>query len=123
MNGLSDDSRALIGTVIDSVETLEILLLLRRSPQTYWAAAAVAEQLGMRPETTRTRLEALRHRGLLAAGADTGAYRFAPSDPKVVNGINELADAYADRRISVINAIYAANLERLRAFSDAFRMK
>lgn len=123
MNGLPPEVGELIGSTIDSVEAVEIIMLLRRSPQTYWSEQAVAEQLGMRPETARAKLQALHGRGIAAMGERTGAYRYAPKDERLKKALGELAAAYDDRRITVINAIYSANLERLRAFSDAFKVK
>ena len=123
MDDLAPEVRELIARHFDSVESLEVVMLLRRSPQTFWAAPAVAEQLGMRPDTATSKLDALRRAGILAVGAQTGAFRYAPHDDDLRKSIDELACAYAERRVSVINMIYAQNLERLRAFSNAFRVK
>lgn len=99
------------------------MLLLRRSPQTFWAAAAVAEQLGLQERVVRSKLDGLAKNGILSVGDATGAFRYLPKENTLAKQIDELATAYAERRISVINTIYSANLERLRAFSNAFRMK
>jgi hypothetical protein len=115
--------RELITHHFDSIESVEIVLLLRRSPQTFWAAEAVAEHLHVRPELVRAKLEALRKGGILAMGEQTGAFRYAPADERIGATVDELAAVYTDRRMEVINTIYSANLERLRAFSDAFRVK
>jgi hypothetical protein len=123
VDGLPQEVRDLIVSDFDSVESVEIVLLLRRSPQTFWAARAVAEQLGIRADIAGAKLDALGRRGILSVGGQTGAFRYAPKDAAVAKAIDALAAAYADRRVSVINTIYSANLERLRAFSDAFRVK
>jgi hypothetical protein len=122
MSGLPSELHELVVGTFDSVESIEIMLLLRRSPQTYWAPAAVAEQLGLRPELAETKLAALHRQKILATGANTGAYRYAPGE-ELSRRLEELAAAYTNRRVSVINTIYSANLERLRAFSNAFRVK
>jgi hypothetical protein len=123
VDGLTADVRELIESAVDSIETLEIVMLLRRSPQTFWADPAVAEQLGIRPDVARTKLQALHQRGILTIGGQTGAYRYAPADVPLRETIDKLADAYGQQRSNVINAIYSANLERLRAFSNAFKVK
>lgn len=120
---LPSEIHDLITTAFDSVESVEIFMLLRRSPQTYWGKPAIAEQLGIRPEIARAKLDALRRSGIVTVGANTGAFRYLPADDDLRRRLDELADAYTNRRISVINTIYAANLERLRAFSNAFRVK
>lgn len=123
LDDLNSKVRELIARHLDSLESVEILLLLRRSPQTYWGAPAIAEQLGIAPEITRARLEALRSGGMITVGEQTGAFRYAPPDDSTKAAVDDLAAAYANRRVSVVNAIYSANLERLRAFSNSFRVK
>lgn len=122
MNGLSPQVVELITSAFDSVESLEIVMLLRRSPDTFWGPPAVAEQLGIPLEVTRTKLEALLRRGVLTVGEQTGAFRYAPA-AAIGGAIDELSVEYTERRANVINAIYSARLGSLRAFSDAFRVK
>ena len=123
MDALSPELLAFIERYIDSVEALEILLLLKRSPQTYWAAPAIAEQLGMRPESVSKKLEDLAREGLLRVADGTIAWRYLPANDEADRNVTALAAAYADKRVSVINAVFSRNLERLRAFSNAFRVK
>jgi hypothetical protein len=122
LTGLPPSLRNLIASSIDSIEALEILLLLRRSPQTFWATRAIAEQLGIAEEIVVTKLGGLRRAGLVSVGDQTGAYRYAPHDEELSASIADLATAYHERRASVVNTIFSANLERLRAFSDAFKV-
>jgi hypothetical protein len=123
MDRLPPDVQRLIATCIDSVETMEILILLRRSPDSFWSGEAVAAQLGIKPEVAERKLGALTNAGLLARGFQSGAFRFAPSDDALRQTVDQLAETYANRRINVLNAIYSENLNRLRAFSDAFKLK
>jgi hypothetical protein len=121
--GLSPVIQQLLGDPVDSVEALELLLLLRRSPDTFWSSDAAAQQLGIRRELSERKLTQLAGRNLLVRGLETGAYRYAPADDEVRAAVDELAAAYDEQRITVINAIYSANVERLRAFANAFRLK
>ncbi len=68
MAGLTPEVHEMIARAFDSVESIEIVMLLRRSPQTFWAAAAVAEQLGMRPEVAAAKLNALQREAILKKG-------------------------------------------------------
>jgi len=120
--GLRPEVQQLIGDCIDSVEAVEILLLLRRS-EAFWSTDAVATQLGMKPPIASAKLQALTDGRLLVVGSGSGAFRYAPPTAETKQAVDLLATAYADQRIHVINAIYSANLEKLRAFSDAFRLK
>jgi predicted transcriptional regulator len=78
----------------DSAETLEIVALLARS-EAYWTARAISQHLRIAEDVVSKRLEILAAAQIVVRGKETGAYRFAPS----------------------------SNLQQLRAFSDAFRLK
>ena len=99
------DFQRLIEYGIDSIASIEILLLLRRS-EAYWTAEAIAQQLGMPKESVAKKCEAMAKAQLLAVGSDTGAYRYAPRNDAARETIDKLA-----------------NVGQLRAFSDAFRLK
>jgi len=103
------------------VESIEILLLLRRS-EAYWSSEAVAQRLGIAKQVAATKLDALARGGLLLVGGDTGAYRYAPKRDVSRDAVDKLVAAYEEQRIAVINTIYSANLQRLRAFSNAFKL-
>lgn len=123
MSNLSEPIRELIRTHVDSVETLELLMLLQRSPDSYWTAAAAEQLLGMRPGTAEKRLDALVAAGLSMRGSQTISYRYSPDDDEKREAVAALAAAYASQRVSVLNLVYSTNLERLKAFSGAFRLK
>ena len=120
---LSQETRTFIIDVFDSVEAIEILLLLRRSPNTYWTAKAISDVLGSRADLTEKKLSALASARLLKRGQTAGAYRYAPDEPVLETRVDRLAEAYETQRVHIINLIYSANLERLRAFSNAFKLK
>ena len=123
MSNLSQPVQDLIRRNIDSVDTLELLLLLRRSPDSYWSADAAEQHLGLRQGAAKQRLDALVAGSLARRGSETGAYRYAAVDEQMRESVDQLADPYANQRVSVINLIYSSNLDRLRAFSNAFRLK
>jgi hypothetical protein len=120
---LSTAVRDLIVQHFDSAESVEIVMLLRKSATSFWGPNAVAQRLGIREDVATRKMSALAHQNILAAAEQTHAFRYAPSDPQMAARIDALADAYANQRIAVINTIYAANLEKLRAFSSAFKFK
>jgi len=120
---LSPDARRLIVEAIGSVELLEVLLLLSRSPDTFWTAEAVAQRLGMSGEVVKKALQSLAEEEFVSSARDTVAYRYDPPDERRRAGVAALAEDYANQLINVINAIYSARLDRLRAFSDSFKLK
>lgn len=111
-----------IATNIQSVEEVEVVSLLSRSPETFWSAEAIASQLGLNQDIVSNKARELVRRGILAAGESGPVFRYAPSTPATRENIVALLSMYRDHRISVINAIYSANLTRLRSFADAFKL-
>lgn len=111
-----------IGRYIDSIETLEILLLLKRSPETYWMPTAIESHLGIRPGLAERYLRELLDNGFIVRGM-TGAFRYSPSGDAYDESIAELAAAYAEQRVAVVNTVFSQNLARLRAFANAFKVK
>src|SRR5512140_1244392 len=105
MNGVDPEVQDFIRSSVDSVETLAILLLLRRSPDTFWSAAAIAEQLGMRAELVSQKLFVFHSRNVIRIAAGSGAYRFAPAEDRLAQCIDRLAAAFRDGRVTIENAI------------------
>lgn len=111
-----------IATNIHSVEEMEIINLLSRSPETFWSAEAIATQLGLNPELAAIKARDLVRRGILEAGESGPVFRYWPASAATKGNLAALLASYRDHRISVINAIYSANLTRLRSFADAFKL-
>lgn len=106
---------------IDSVEKLEVLLLLRGQSSRAWTGAAVAQELRIAEESARHRLDDLCARGLLSCEGD--AFRYAPGGGGDAQAVDELATTYSLRRVSVISFIFSQPMDRIRSFADAFRLK
>lgn len=122
---LPDDVQKLIGEHITSVEQLEILLLLRDRPEPGWTARRVSEEMRTSERSAATRLEDLRKRGFLARREEGGesVYGFAPASEWLRRTVGRLASAYAERRYTVIDLIFAKPIDRLRVYADAFRFR
>jgi hypothetical protein len=111
-------------THIDSIEKLEVLLLLRNQPARIWTAASVAQELRIMEASSSGRLEDLCARELVACeGGVPPTYRFAPRLSEDAQAMTELATTYAQRRVSVISFIFSRPTDRLKSFADAFRLK
>jgi hypothetical protein len=110
---------------VDSVELIEVLLLLKRSRTTEWTAPEVAERLYTSPGSAANRLEALRASRLAAVNeaVKPPSYRFAPATADLERTVNDLEREYATRRTSVINFIFSRPSSNLRVFADAFRIR
>ena len=109
---------------IDSIEKLEVLLLLRANPGRPWTAAAVVGELRIMEMSAQGRLDDLTGRGLLAnEGGSPPSFRYAPHTGEDAQAVTELASTYAQRRVSVISFIFSQPQDRLRSFADAFRLR
>ena len=115
--------RRLIADYIDSVEQLEILLLLYQHPERSWSAESVARELRVSPMSAGDRLKDMTRAAILARvpGAE-GEYRYAP-ERQMGEAVAGLAAAYSERRVTVINLIFSKPVDKIRTFADAFRLR
>src|SRR5690349_12182060 len=121
---LPEEVRRFIAQHIDSVEQLEILLLLHQQPGRAWSSEAVARELRIAPASAGERLEAMVHDGiLLRQGVSPKEYLYSPETMKLDDAVRGLAMGYAKRRVTVINLIYSKPVGRIRTFADAFRLR
>ncbi|PQV63424.1 hypothetical protein B1R32_11279 [Abditibacterium utsteinense] len=108
---------------INSVEQLEILLLVAAPPHKAWSAIEVSQKLYRQPDSVATRLEDLRDRGLLTiSGQGQPLYQYV-SDGRHDALIQGLERAYQVRKDAVIQLIFTRPSDNLRVFSDAFRIR
>ncbi|MDY7225856.1 hypothetical protein [Hyalangium rubrum] len=113
-----------IATHIDSIEKLEVLLLLRARPDREWTVQDVSQELRITEASAAARLTDLTARRLLVdrAGSPT-TYRFSPASSEDAQDVSDLQSTYSLRRVSVISFIFSKPLDKVRGFADAFRLK
>ena len=117
------DVRRFLNRTIDSVEQLEVLLLLQRGSERYWDAVLIAENLGLRQGDAASALESLARQNLLDVKlGQTIKYQYAPASAAQRDAIRQLGELFRDHRQQLLNEV-AARREALRHFSDAFRIR
>ncbi len=122
--GLPPRVQRFITTHIDSLEKLEVLLLLRARSEREWTASAVSLELRITESSAAMRLADLAARGLLVSnGATPPSYCFRPKDSEDVQAVAELAMVYGAKRVSVISFIFSRPLDKVRGFAEAFVLK
>lgn len=124
-SGVSEAVERFVAAHISSIELLEVLLLLRRSDGREWKDAEVAREIGSSIMSIRDRLANLAARGLISAreADDDIWYRYAPAQEAGAI-IDDLARAYKERRLAIIDLIYARPAPSdIETFSDAFRIR
>lgn len=84
----------LLRNVIETQSRLDVLLLLRRSPDKSFDVASVATALVVTTEAAEHDLAALCGRGFLAVilGSDV-TYRYRPATPELERDVAEIAEA------------------------------
>lgn len=121
-SGLAPDVRRFLTVHIDSVEQLEVLLLLRDEPARAWTPDEVASALRTSATSAVARLDDLARRGLARAEPRSRSFRFAPADATLARQVDLVAAAYRDRRVTVIGFIYSRPLDPVRELARAFRV-
>lgn len=107
---------------VSRLEHLEVLLLLSRHSTTNWDAERVAGSSAIPRAVAVDALAHLCSRELLEqVPGGAPLYRLGPRSelPLLV----ELRKVYERDRIAVVNVFYACNLESLRSFASAFRIR
>ena len=122
MNGLPDDVHLFLYQNIESVEQLEVLLLLWRAPERGWTSDEVATAVYSHPSSVVRRLAMLLGQGLLRE-REPGCYQYAPRTAELHDTESRLDHMYRERRVAVITLIASKPIENVRAFSDAFRIR
>ena len=124
-SGLSEEVVQLVREHILSLEQLEILLLLRARPGEEMSAKAAGEEVRTGESSAASRLGDLAQRGFLSARVvdDQTLYRYDPKDDALRHAVDLLERAYAERRYTVINLIFAKPIDNLRVYAGAFRFR
>jgi hypothetical protein len=117
-NEVSPEVCDFIARHIASVEELEILLILQEQRDREWTAREINERLRSQEVSIKKWLDALVS-SRLAVRTETG-FRFAPSTEELARHVAALVVAYRERRIKVIELIFAKPNENLLNFVRAF---
>ena len=120
---LSEEVLNLIRSYLDSLEAFEVLLLLRAGSETEWTPRSVNESIRSSMTSVQHRLETLRDLGFLAFHAERSTYQYSPVAPELVVAVNKLADAYREKRLKFIEALFSKPLRDIGSFSDAFILR
>jgi len=109
---------------IDSLEEMEILLLLSSAPEKVWTPDMVYEAIRSSLDSVKQRLEALAAKGLLQSkGEGHRSYQFQPATADLAAAVQSLAMAYKERRLRVLECLFSKPLSSLRIFADAFKIR
>jgi hypothetical protein len=104
-----------------SLWAIELLLHLHRSPERRWSIDDLVVELRSSRSLVDGLLARLHEIGLVAREEDA-SYRYHASSAELDALVGELAQLHAERPLVIVEAIHGAPNEKLRAFSDAFKL-
>lgn len=124
MGALSKEVKDFIAEHVHSVIRLEVLLLIADKGDKVWASAEVERKLQLSPNSTKAHLDEILAQGLLTIvdGAEETLYRYNPSSDELHQTVARLSNAYATQRVAVLTQIFANPVDKVRLFTEAFRM-
>lgn len=106
-----------INLLVDSLHGLEALLALYREKDRTWTATELAKRLRISTRVAADELERLQARGVAESGSDGTelVFRYHAVDSIHAAHVARIAEAYATRRIEMINHVASSRLRRVRA--------
>lgn len=121
---LSQPVRQLIRDRINSVEQLEILLLLRSQPAREWSARDVSDEIRTSEVSAARRLaDLVAVRLVTKCGSAPDRFCFSPETPELARALDDLDLDYSERRYTVVELIFSKPIDHLRVYADAFRFR
>lgn len=134
---LPTEVRELIRWNIESIDHMEMLLLLHRSAPRAWSLDELAHELHLPARTTAQCMESL-VRGELAVVAREAAdsatdpetdpamaryYGYGPATDALSRAVDMLAREYDERPVALVTAVRSRPSVVLQSFADAFRVR
>ena len=115
---ISERLRNFIFEHLDSVECLEILLLLHSDPLKTWSADELASELRSNPNSAQERAQILRRSGLVLAGTEP-VFQYRSELPELNEIVEELAYHNRIQRHKLYELIFSP-LKKARDFAACF---
>lgn len=123
VNDLPPELRAFLHSCIESIEQVEVLILLRGSERSR-TAAGIAAALRLSPAAARRDLDTLAARGLLEVRVGPElTYRYRPKSEELGRYCDLLAECYVTARQDVFGYISTQSRLAMKRFADAFKLR
>ncbi len=100
---------------------LELLLFLRRDPGRGWRSDDLVRELRGSETIINETVAQLQSAGLVTLEDDV--YKYQPASSDIDRMVGQVDDLYKEKPISVMKAIMTAPNDKLRVFSEAFKLK
>jgi predicted ArsR family transcriptional regulator len=120
---LPPELRSFLHACIDSIEQVELLMMLRGSERLR-TVREIAEALRISPSAARREVETLAARGLFAVSVEgETSYRYQPRSDELARRCDLLAQHYITSRLLIFNAVATQSRPALKRFADAFKLR
>lgn len=121
---LPKDARYFLENSIDSIEQLQVLLLLHANPDRIWTTNEIAVELRSVDTSIQKRLNDLYIRNvLLPLKGNDNEHKFLPSSQAMKKLIDVIVSENQLRPYRIIDAIYASPDKTILDFANAFKMR
>ena len=119
---MKDEIKQFIQRYIRSLGHLEALLFLYQRRGMEFTIQAIASELRTTPDYAKQQLEELANFGLLQRCSSIDCYKF-DSSPDLNAVLEQLSNDFARHRLAIIDLLYSQPIDKIRGFSDAFKIK
>ena len=125
LDQISDGLKQFIQKSFDSIEAIEIVLLLRNAPGKFLSAEELNAILRSNIQSIGERLKTLVVKGIVQTRVESEKtlYAYLADDLQKTKHMDELAENYIVRRFAIINLIYSGKLQELHKFADVFDLR
>lgn len=121
---LPEDILHFLNTRIDSIEQLQVLLLLHSNPQRTWTIAEISYEIRSVETSIAKRLNDLYERKVLVKMNETDdLHTFSPFSSDISTLIQSLAEENRRRPYRIIEAIYSRPAKSILEFAAAFKLR
>ena len=121
---IPDTVRRFLTHQVGSAERLDLLLFLYRHPTRWWAAEALADELGMPADAVQSHLEHLSARNLLDVRvAGSVIYCYKPGREDLSRLVEDVAHAHYLHRDALLAVLAYRAPDTARLFADAFQLR
>lgn len=108
--------------IVRSVWAVELLLVLRRTPNEGWTSEALVRELRGSPSLVADIVAVFGASGLLQE-TQPGLYTYAPASPLLDSLCEELEREYKRRPVTIIRALATPPTDKVQGLANAFRFK
>lgn len=107
---------------IESVSQLELLLIIFKTQNKKWNAAAMAREMRTHPSTALKQMNILSDKGILRKESED-TFIYTPENSELHKKLVDLSELYNERPVAIVTFIYKSPTEKLKGFADAFKFK